>query len=360
MANLFYKVTNERADQFKTSMAQEGVIGFVDGDGFGYLLANGHQYGPTKSQLTSLIGNVAKPTVSTSSTKFKDQDGNEISLVVGLDGKLLLSKYTAANWTTLSITAPITNKKDATVEYGTSYMINCSVEFSNNTTVSYTISAGTETISDRKVSLTYFYNGTTVTNEVTLSTNSGTFTIDLSGCSSYSGANGIAITGKSISAISKSAQATGNAIGSIRGRFAKVTIIPPTDSGAALIVQERWIQHTADITVSTAGTQIPGSGLTLLTGTVTTGTKNFVNLGFKPTSFIATKDQKCYLAFKKTWGTPSFKDPNGFDNTAWKLYHDISIYDTNDYSVYVFIGADGNPTNMNAAGAGTWKVSFKS
>ena len=63
---------NENADDFKKTKT-DSVIGFVEGqDGFGYLLANAHQYGPTKSQLTSLISNVAKPTVYRTSTIFKE------------------------------------------------------------------------------------------------------------------------------------------------------------------------------------------------------------------------------------------------------------------------------------------------
>lgn len=361
MANLFYKVTNERADQFKNSMAQEGVIGFVEGqDGFGYLLANGHQYGPTKSQITSLIGNVTKPTVSSTSTTFKDQDGNEISLAVGEDGKLLLSKYTAANWTTLSINAPKTSHNDAVAEYGSYYILSAEINFNESAGVGYTISPGTETISNRKIFTTYYaYNGDEVNNTFTLDRNDGTVNLNLSHYSVNKYTSGYAISPTSISVSSKVIKAIGQATGSVKGVFSKSAKQEEITVTATLTVQERWIQHTADITVSTPGNSTTANGSTFLAGTVTTGTKKLVNLDSKPTSFTATEGQKCYLAFKKTWGTPSFKDPNGFDNTAWKVAHDISIYGTNDYSVYVFVGTDDNPANMNAAGAGTWKVLFK-
>lgn len=360
MANLFYKVSNEKADNFKTNKASDGVIGFVDGqDGFGYLLANGQQYGPTKAQITSLISNVAKPEVATSSTTFQDKDGNEISLTVGTDGKLSLSKYTAAKWSTLSITAPTTTHQDAKAEYGSAYALSCGVELSQSATVLYTISAGTETISNRKVTISYFYAGANVSNEVKLSTNNGIFTVDLSGCSASNTLSGTATVNNSITVSSKPVTAEGTATASKKGALSKSVSQQSISVTATLTVQERWIQHTSDITVSKSGTSTTANGHSFLAGTVTSGTKNLVDLGSKPTSFTATNGQKCYLAFKKSWGTPSFSDPNGFTNTSWKAAHDISIYGSNDYSVYVFVGTDGNAANMNAAGAGTWKVSFK-
>lgn len=360
MANLFYKVSNEKADNFKINKANDGVIGFVDGqDGFGYLLANGQQYGPTKEQITSLISNVAKPEIDTSSTTFQDKDGNEISLTVGADGKLSLSKYTAANWSTLSIAAPKETHTDATAEYGASYILKCAVTFDVPGYVSYYISAGTETISNRKVTMTYYFAGKSVTNEFTLTSNDGSLTVDLSHCSASKSAIGIATTGTSINVSSKSVEAVGVATASKKGELSKIAFQDAIDVTATLTVKECWIQHTSDIIVSTPGKSTTANGSTFLAGTKTNGTKYLVTLGSKPTTFTTTNGQQCYLAFKKSWGTPSFVDPNGFTNTSWKAAHDISIYGTNDYSVYVFIGTDGNAANMNAAGTGTWKVSFK-
>lgn len=361
MANttLFYNVSPQNAGAFKTSKSADKVIGFVapdpqNADDFGYLLAGGKQYGASKAQIEALITSKAgKPTVSDTSATFIDKDGNEISLAVDANGALTLSKYTAASWDVLTVTDATENHTSQTVEYGASYTISASTSLGTTNTITYYINPGTETISNRSLTA---YLGENAINYA-LSANSGIVVLDTSALRTSETKSGYATAATSISSASNLLLVDGTCNAGERQLNASART--EITSTASLTVQHRWVQHTADIFVTTAGTPTAANGETFISGTVTNGTVNYVNVGSKPSSFTATNGAKCYLAFKASWGTPSFTDPSNFTNTAWKKVSSLSIYRADDYDVWVFVDVNQEPVAMNAAGAGKWKVAFK-
>lgn len=351
---IFYNLSQEQVENFKSAEATSGKIGFVQGTNaqdFGYIVANGKQYGASKEQITSLVASTAaKVSVDEANSTFLDKDGNEITLAVDENGKLSFSKYIAAKWGSLSLTQFSASKTDASVEYGSTYTIKASVGPTSGS-CSYSIIPGTETISNRIIVL----SSSAFSKSVTPTTDSGSFTID-----EYSNAaaaevskTGIATEGTTITCSSGAISVEGKFVGSKVGELTTTANAGAVTATATLTVKYRWVQHNDEISVSATGT-LSGSGLQISSN----GTVNYVTGSSKPSSFTCTEGDKCYLLLKNSWGTPKFADPGKFTNDSWKENKKVSVYDTDDYTEWVFIGTDGNPASMNAAGAGTWTISF--
>lgn len=95
---LFYNVSEANAESFRTNEASKMVIGFVDtGAGendFGYILANGKQFGATKKQITDIVTqNSTKVSVDPDKNSLVGNGGMKYTLVADASGKLSISQY---------------------------------------------------------------------------------------------------------------------------------------------------------------------------------------------------------------------------------------------------------------------------
>lgn len=148
---LFYNVSEANAESFKTNEASKMVIGFVDtgagANDFGYILANGKQFGATKKQITDIVTqNSTKVSVDPDNNSLVGNGGMKYTLVADETGKLSISQYIATSLTGGTTTVTTTDTRT-----GTAHKSNLYVGQSYTSTVKLTV---TEPAGGWKISYT--------------------------------------------------------------------------------------------------------------------------------------------------------------------------------------------------------------
>lgn len=377
---LFYTVSGAKAQDFIDQKTTEKVIGFVEPnptDKFGYIIAGGKRYGASYSDINSIAYNNAhdaytaactyittnfakKITVSDTDNKI-DSDGAEYTLSISDSGVLSLSKYIAAKWEYLTASDFTTSTNTVNVDYKASYLISAAIGV-DSAIIAYSISAGTETISDAKIVL-YKDGGsgniTLIYNWGDLEANEGK--ISLSALpSAAQGDLGVGVT-------TLSGVATKNV--SVAHRFedniklcgyfknsADTGVVTYTTVSAKsvtnLVVTYPWFtNNTADAIA--VKNETDGDSVKI---TATTGTKQ--SSSSKPTSITFKKGEYGWIALPASGNQGCFQDwsftdiidsvSNESHLTAWQVSA-LNVYAVSDYKMYQYIdGTTGKPTTFSS------------
>lgn len=365
---LFYNVSEANAESFKTNEASKMVIGFVDtgagANDFGYILANGKQFGATKKQITDIVTqNSTKVSVDPDNNSLVGDGGMKYTLVADESGKLSISQYIAT-----SLTGGTTIVTTTDTRTGTAHSSNLYVGQSYNSTVKLTV---TEPAGGWKISYTVT---NTTSNEwvITGIKNSAesTYLYQLPGALNASGISGAqyVTTAGTFSYTLPEAQhlvdsstvtATGT-MGSTNYTSSNATI--PTKTFQVFIHEKGLNGYTtatatlkpskasANITF-TAKTKYYTSTSEINAATVDTnaGAGTTVNATAKLTTLsMPLNNQTPWVAFPAAWGTPTEWSTKLGPDGGWTKAKEISVAmasgaTTQTFNVFTHAASSGTP-----------------
>lgn len=365
---LFYNVSEANAESFKTNEASKMVIGFVDtgagANDFGYILANGKQFGATKKQITDIVTqNSTKVSVDPDKNSLVGNGGMKYTLVADETGKLSISQYLktalAGGTTTATSTAVRTGTATGSDVYvGQSYNSTVKLtvaEPAGGWKISYTVTNTTSnpwviTGIKNSAESTYLYQLPGAMNAAGIvganyATTSGTFSYTLPEAQHLVDSSTVTATGTmgSTNYISSNAtiptktfQVFIHEKGLSTYTTANATLKPSVaTANITFTAKTKYYTSTSEINAATVDTNADA--------------ETSVNATDKLTALSMTLDnQTPWVAFPAAWGTPTEWTTKLGPDGGWTKAKEISVAmasgaTTQTFNVFTHAASSGTP-----------------